>query len=471
MNSSLKFEKIIMISNKETQQIINQVKILFDQGMIDAALNSIDKAIMSHEENEDMLDFAALLAHQSNRLDFQERYLLKLILINPSNFIYRINLISLYIKLKEYNEALKFLEVLSQIEFNDFDALKRSGILATILSKPLLAKKFYEKASLINPSDNDLKYNLAFNYLAQGQLKEGWELLDQRIGVHVQNSARNIDGVMKQNIPFWMGENLKDKSIIIISEQGFGDFIMFFRFVIELKFSYPSSQIKIVCREPLIKLIENIPIDVEIYNETDKNNLKNISADFYSFIMSIPRHLKLSVKHLKNKVPFIDIESIPKSVARYRNEKKLSVGINWKGNPNFKNDENRSIHDVSFLTPLLEVKHCNFVGLHIDGNHSMKGYEIDQIGTGIKNFQDSAEIISNLDLIISIDSAIVHLAGSMDIPCWVLLPRIKMDWRWYLGKDFSPWYNSVRMFKQKKYGDWGYPIKCIKSELEKLLSK
>jgi len=152
-------------------------------------------------------------------------------------------------------------------------------------------------------------------------------------------------------------------------------------------------------------------------------------------------------------------------------KKKLSVGINLIGNPNFKNDENRSIHDVSFLTPLLEVKHCNFVGLHIDGNHSMKGYEIDQIGTGIKNFQDSAEIISNLDLIISIDSAIVHLAGSMDIPCWVLLPRIKMDWRWYLGKDFSPWYNSVRMFKQKKYGDWGYPIKCIKSELEKLLSK
>ena len=114
---------------------------------------------------------------------------------------------------------------------------------------------------------------------------------------------------------------------------------------------------------------------------------------------------------------------------------------------------------------------CNFVGLHLDGNQYIKGYEIDQVGAEILNFQDTAEIISNLDLVISVDSANVHLAGSMDIPCWVLMPKLNLDWRWYLEEECSYWYNSVRIFKQKEYDDWRYPIKCVKSELEKLLSQ
>jgi len=459
-----------MSTKKETQQIINQAKFLFDQGMIDSAFKSLDKAITLYEDNEDILDFAALIAYQSHKSDFQERYLLKLISINPSNFIYHINLISLYIiRLKRFDDALNSLEALSQIEFNDFISLKRAGTSASILAKPILASKFYKKASLINPHDIELKYYLAINYLAQGKLKEGWKLLDNRIGSDVQKSIKGIHSLIGQNIPFWMGEDLKDKSIIIISEQGFGDFIMFFRFVIELKNLYPSSQIKIVCRKPLIKLFENLPLDIDIYDETDKNSLRNISADFYSFIMSIPKHLEISVGHLKNKIPFIAKNNNSKTIAKYRNQKKMSVGLSWKGDPNFQNDESRSIHDVSILTPLLEVKNCNFVGLHIDGNH-IKGYEIDQVGAEILNFQDTAEIISNLDLVISVDSANVHLAGSMDIPCWVLLPKLKLDWRWYLEEDFSCWYNSVKIFKQKEYDDWRHPIKCIKSELEKLLS-
>jgi len=467
-----KIKKIYMLTQKETKKIIGQVRTLLDQGMIDAAFKSIDQAIQLSGDIEDILDFAALVAYKSNKFDFQERYLLKLIRINPSNYIYRINLISLYIiKHKRYEDALKSLEALSQIEFNDFNTLKRSGIIAAILSKPILAIKFYKKASLINPLDFELKYFLALNYLAQGELKEGWKLLDNRIDSHVQKSTRNIDGVIEQNIPSWMGEDLRDKSIIIISEQGFGDFIMFFRFVIELKSLYPTSHIKIVCRRPLIKLIESSPIDVDIYDEDDKNNLGKISADFYSFIMSIPKYLEISAEQLKNKIPFINRNKNLKTIARYRNQKKLSVGINWKGNLSFQNDESRSIHDVSLLAPLLELKNCNFVGLHHDGNNYIKGYEIDQIDTEITNFQDTADVISNLDLIISVDSANVHLAGSMDIPCWVLLPKVKMDWRWHLGEEVSYWYNSVRMFKQKEYDDWRHPIKCVKSELEKQLSQ
>jgi ADP-heptose:LPS heptosyltransferase len=143
------------------------------------------------------------------------------------------------------------------------------------------------------------------------------------------------------------------------------------------------------------------------------------------------------------------------------------VGLVWKGRSEHKNDANRSLPGLHTFAPLWSVPGVTFISLQKgqgeeEANAPPAGQPIAPLGSGIKDFADSAAIVAQLDLVISVDTAIAHLTGALGKPCWVLLPAFgTTDWRWLQEREDSPWYASMRLFRQQDPGDWERPVKRI----------
>ena len=152
------------------------------------------------------------------------------------------------------------------------------------------------------------------------------------------------------------------------------------------------------------------------------------------------------------------------------------VGLVWKGNKQHKNDSNRSLSSLEILKPLWDIKSVVFVSLQKgagedEAESAAKKGELIHLGDKIQDFTDTAAIISQLDLVICVDTAIAHLTGALNKPCWVLLPESDTDCRWLLERDDSPWYPDVmRLFRQKKAGDWESVVSNVVRALKKKLA-
>ena len=146
------------------------------------------------------------------------------------------------------------------------------------------------------------------------------------------------------------------------------------------------------------------------------------------------------------------------------------MGLAWKGNADNKNDANRSLPALSALAPLWSVPGVTFFSLQKgpgedEANDPPKGQPIISLGSEIGDFADTAAIVEELDLVICVDTSIAHLAGAMNKPCWVLLPAMGTDWRWLRDREDSPWYPSMRLFRQKVAGAWDEPVERIRQAL------
>jgi len=148
----------------------------------------------------------------------------------------------------------------------------------------------------------------------------------------------------------------------------------------------------------------------------------------------------------------------------------LRVGLAWKGNPDFENDADRSLPSLATLAPLAAAGAVHFVSLQKgpgedEALNPPAGMSLYAAGPQLRDFADTAAVIANLDLVISVDTAVAHLAGAMGKPCWVLLPDYRCDWRWLTGRNDTPWYPFMRLFRQSAAGDWAPVIDAVRREL------
>jgi hypothetical protein len=154
----------------------------------------------------------------------------------------------------------------------------------------------------------------------------------------------------------------------------------------------------------------------------------------------------------------------------------LRVGIVWKGNPAFENDADRSLPHLSLLAPLWSVSGVSFISLQKgagadEAAQPPAGQPLWDLGPGIADFADTAAIVSQLDLVISVDTAVAHLAGALGKPCWIMLPAYRTDWRWLTDREDSPWYPGVvRLFRQSPMGDWTSVVARLRQALDDLAS-
>ena len=318
-----------------------------------------------------------------------------------------------------------------------------------LLGKLERALTHLETALRLQPDHGFAHFNRSMSLLKLGRYREGWLEYEWRW---------NCKLIARPEIPRprWDGSPLQGRSILIHTEQGLGDVLQFVRFLPQLKLQ--GGRVVLACQKALHKLLKPLPFVDEWFPIDEPGT---INFEVYCPLLSLPGMLGVDEASIPRDVPYIFADEARKQrwQPRIRSLPGFKVGIAWQGSPTFHGDELRSI-PLSQFESLAGVEGVSLVSLQ--KGHGIEQAELnrervpltlfpelDQDGA----FVDSAAIVHYLDLIITSDSAVAHLAGSLGRPVWVLL-GVSCDWRWQSERSDSPWYPTMRLFRQQTMGDW-----------------
>ena len=326
---------------------------------------------------------------------------------------------------------------------------------ATLVEKKRLeeATRYFEKALSINPNFADAHFNLAIALLLQGKLTAGWEKYEWRWDSIQKSQKRDFKQLL------WDGTSLKGNTILVHTEQGFGDAIQFIRYV-DLLCDLDATVI-VECQAELKPLFESIGRIDKLVTEGEKTP----NFDVHAPLLSLPHIFGTTLKTIPARIPYLFPGTKTNSIFLSNNKHAFKIGIAWAGNSEHVNDHNRSI-DLKRFGCLLDIRNCEFFSLQV-GDHSkdikLHGYSqiIKDLGKQFTDFHHTASAILQLDLVISVDTAVAHLAGALGKPVWTLLPFVP-DWRWMLDRSDSPWYPSMTLFRQKEIGNWSPVFQQLK---------
>ncbi len=297
-----------------------------------------------------------------------------------------------------------------------------------------LAKKLVEE----HPNIRLFKFNLSSHYLLQGDLRKGFELYEYR--------PTNSWERMFLDLPcarLWKGEELEGKSIFLWSDQGDGDTIQFMRYI--PLFSAYKCKVFLKIPDRMHGLFQHLKVYLVQENE------KLPAHDFQLSLSSLPALFKTKLAIIPPPVSF------PKTLQPIKGR----IGIVWRGNPNYKWDKKRSI-DLEFLTPLFQIEGVKYIALQKEINEKEIRF-LDKHGIlrpKLETWEDTAQNLQFCERVICVDTAIAHLAGSMGISTSILI-SLNPDWRWMLDREDSPWYASIRLFRQRIPFNWKEPIEEI----------
>ena len=269
--------------------------------------------------------------------------------------------------------------------------------------------------------------------------------------------------------PSWHGEPLAGRSIMLHDEQGVGDGIQFARYARILK--EMGARVIIECNTQALRLFQGlIGADAVVGRFSPPPPF-----DYHAPLMSLPHRLGASLDNIPADVPYLRPE--PELVERWgarlaelatTGENRFKVGLVWAGSPEHRNDHNRSL-PLATLAPLSTIPNVQLFSVQKGpgmAQLSNAPMPVVDLGAEIGDFADTAAILTHLDLLITVDTSVAHLAGALGRPVWVLLP-FSPDWRWILGRDDSPWYPTMQLFRQAEPGAWGPVLERLEAALTK----
>ena len=261
--------------------------------------------------------------------------------------------------------------------------------------------------------------------------------------------------------PKWTGEDISDKRLLVHTEQGNGDALQYARFLPSVKSK--CQKLIIVCIAGLRDLFAAMDCVDEVRLP---GSMPADSFDTYCPIMSLSKILGVNLQNLEDRYPYLTVPDHV-TVPPLENNNKPRIGICWQGRPTHKNDKHRSC-------PLDEfVKICSdkydFVSFQVPVTSEqvaiLDQHQIKNLEPDLTDYARSAVFLQQVDLLISVDTSVVHLAGAFNIPTWVMLPR-NADWRWQTEGETTPWYSSLRLFRQQELDNWPEFISRLQNELD-----
>lgn len=341
--------------------------------------------------------------------------------------------------------------------------LHRVGECLRHLARPEEAIPWLERAVAGQPDMADYHVSLALALLTLDRYEEGFEHFEWRWRSTRLNTQRiNFDQ------PTWDGGDAKGKTILVWAEQGLGDVIHAIRYAKPM--ADRGARVVVGCQEPLARLLNGasgVTFATSKFQETPAFDLQIPS-------FSLMRALRTTYDTIPSGVPYIkpDPAIVQQWKARLANDPaKHKVGLVWAGSPTNPTDSQRSIAPTA-LAPLAGVKEVSFYSLQIEQqpgavSFAPTGMQIRSAGHLLTNFAETAGLLMNLDLLISVDTAPVHLAGALGRPVWVLLANMN-DWRWGLARTDTRWYPTARLFRQPRRGDWNSVMQEVAATLATL---
>jgi tetratricopeptide (TPR) repeat protein len=305
-------------------------------------------------------------------------------------------------------------------------------------------------------------FNYAHALLTSGRLAEGWNHYEFRWLGEPFLSLRPSYGR-----PTWSGQDLNGKTILLRAEQGFGDTIHFLRYAPRLKMMGATVVLHVI--KGLADVARGCPgIDL-VWEDGEMPP----SVDFYIHLMSLARVFGTDIDSIPNAIPYLNVEParVEQWAIRLGPDRRPKVGIVWAGSHVHLRDRYRSmsLHTLSVLGDLKEVRFISLQkGAAVEARGSAPVLPLLDLDSELKDFGDTEAVISQLDLVISVDTAVAHLAGALGKPVWVMVAE-PADWRWLIDREDSPWYPTMRLFRQRRRGDWDEVVARVKVALQEWL--
>ena len=320
----------------------------------------------------------------------------------------------------------------------------------------------FEKAIAIEPNNAIAHDGLGATLLMIGDLQRGWKEWEWRW------LKPNYEQARFKNVPRWNGSDLSGKRLLLMVEQGYGDVFQFARYAPLLKARGATVILEVV---PDIHKLMSTMAGVD---QLVIAGLELPPVDLVTPLLSVPLWYGTTLETIPAQVPYLSADArLTESFnAKYfRADQNLKVGLVWAGRPTHANDHNRTMSLAAFA-PLAAIPGVTFYSLQ-KGEASRQlrnppaGMKVVDLSAGLTDFNWTAAAIAGLDLVITVDTSISHLAGALGKPVWVMIPFVP-DWRWMLDRADSPWYPTMKLFRQKTIGDWAEPIGRVVAELARM---
>lgn len=334
------------------------------------------------------------------------------------------------------------------------------------------AEQCHRTALEINPDSATNQLNLAHALLQQGNYRDGLKFFEARFAAY-KSQVTDFDDTyfsVAAKAPPWMGEDLRGKTLLLWMEQGLGDNLMMLRHLPEL-LRRGARRLVLSSRPELARVVRQLPCAPEVV--LSDAELRSGSYDYHCALTSLPYLLDIRLETIPDAVPYLSVPNDMKRkwADRLESRKGIKIGLVWAGNNKMPRDALRSM-PLETLAPIRNVPGVVFVSLQ-KGGTSAKSLETNWLELDwieeCEDFLDTAALVENLDLVIGVDTSTIHLAGALGKPVW-LLNRFESEWRWMTGRSDTPWYPTLRIFRQPALHDWPSVVSEVTTELSTWVS-
>lgn len=452
------FDKVLALNPGHVQAVCDRASALIELGQLDEAVAGYDHAIRLRA------DYAEAYSYRGNalvallRIDEAIASFNRSLAIEPSAGAY-LNRGNAYQAQGDYQAAVASYDAAIALQGNYAMAYSNRSASLKHLHRLEESIASSNKAIAIDPNYPDAHWNRALTYLLKGDLAQGFK------GYHWRWELENFKKIRRTFAqPQWLGTpSIRGKKLLIHGEQGFGDTIQFARYAALVQAA--GGHVVYEVEPPLFKLFQSLPGVGTLLRQGESLP----EFDYYCPVMSLPMALGTGMASIPAPSSYLKADNAklaqwaealgPKTVPR--------VGLAWSGSPTHQDDHNRSIA----LSTLLEglPAGLQYFSLQRDvraaDTAALAGaHNICHFGEQLADFSDTAALCELMDLVISVDTSLAHLSGALGLPTWVLLPHLP-DWRWLLERRDSPWYPSIRLYRQSKARHWDDVLQAVANDL------
>lgn len=464
-----KCKKAVSIIPNYAQAYNTMAFSLEKQQLYDEAIESYKQALQLEPGFVESYNHLGVVLNEQGRSSEAIKYFKQALQYDP-DYAEVYNNLGIALKEKEqekFSEAIINFEKALQLDPNMVEACYNLANSLRDEGRCAEAIKHYRNAIGLKPDYAQAHWNLSLTHLLNGNYTEGWKEYRWRrnAGLKILTDYHNT------SIPCWDGSSFESKRLLVHYEQGLGDNIQFVRYLPMVK--ERGGKVIFGTLKPLIGLLQNFPGIDELVEYQPGRKLP-LEYDVYISLLDIPDIFETKVETIPAEVPYIYAN--PAKVEYWKKKIEgpdFKVGIVWAGSPKHGNDHYRSCSLRNF-EPLGEIEGVRLFGLQKGRATKQMGeftetISVTNISENFSDFTDTAAVIENLDLVISVDTSVLHLSGAMGKPTWALLPYA-CEWRWMLNRQDSPWYPTMKLFRQSRWCDWDSVFQCVTEQLKIIVS-
>lgn len=455
------YEALLQINPDDIEVLLHTGEVLFNLDRLDEALNVYKRVLAIHPDNVNVLNNAGIIFQRLKRFDDAYEYLSRAASVASDYAAAYFNRGNVLRQMNRPLEAVQDYDQVLRLMPGHHEVLNNKGNALRALNRLAEAHACFLQAIQGFPDYADAHWNDGLCQLLAGDFKHGWAGYEWRWASELKDETRQF------LTPQWDGSQpLDGKSILLHAEQGYGDTLQFSRYV--SKVQALGAKVILEVQPQLLALLTALNgVDMVVARGSELPEF-----DYHCPLLSLPKVFATDAQTIPANIPYVFAEPI--SIAQWQEKLEPSltprIGIVWAGSTDHLNDHNRSIPLRDFLQivqPGLQF-YALQTALREGDKRVLKRYpQVRQFTASIRDFNDTAALINLMDIVITVDTAVAHLAGAMGKPVWVLLPY-SPDWRWLLDRNDSPWYPTARLFRQAAIGDWSSVLGEVSQALREL---